>query len=497
MTPESDETEGGRSLAVLPPPALREAPRAAPTAERSLVIVANRLPTQRVGRGAEARWELSPGGLVSALEPALSRRGGVWIGWSGASGEAPGPFRAGRIENIPVPVSRREVAEFYEGFANRTLWPLLHDAIRQPVFERRWWETYRRVNRRFAEAAARSAARGADVWIHDYQLLLAPAMLRALRPDVRIGFFLHIPFPPVELFSRLPWAEQVVEGVLGADVAGFQTAGDAANFRRMARDVGAGTTTGEVVRAEGREVVAREFPISIDVSRQAALASAPAARMGAERLRESLGRERQILLGVDRLDYTKGIEQRLCAYRSLLRSGRARIDRHVLVQIAVPSRENVREYREARRRIEGLVGEINGQHGEVGRVAVHYLRRSLKPDRLAAFYRAADVMLVTPLRDGMNLIAKEYVASREHEDGALALSRFAGAARELSGAVMCNPHDVEGLAESIGQALEMSADEAAARMRRMRAAVAEHDVHRWAGGFLKELGRDRRRSSEA
>lgn len=458
--------------------------------DRQLVVVANRLPTQRVGKGPDARWELSPGGLVSALAPALAKRGGAWVGWSGDSGGAAAPFRTGRIENLPVQISRREYACFYEGFSNRTIWPLYHDAVREPVYDRRWWDEYIEVNRRFAEAAAAAAAEGADVWVHDYQLQLVPALLRKLRPDVRIGFFMHIPFPPVEIFSRLPWRSKIVSGLLGAHVVGFQTSGDAANFRRAARDALQADLDRDVIRHEGREIVARAFPISIDAARQQALAiSAPVAH-AAQRVRESVGSDRQMLLGVDRLDYTKGIEQRLSAYRLLLRTGRARIDRHVLVQIAPPSRENVREYREARRRIEGIVGEINGEFGEVGRVAVHYLRRSLKPERLAAFFCAADIMLVTPLRDGMNLVAKEYVACRADNSGALLLSRFAGAARELADAVICNPHDIAGLADDLHEAMTLDPADAAKRMERMRAAVFANDVHHWTSRFLEAMGAD-------
>lgn len=455
--------------------------------DRELVVVANRLPTQRVGKGPDARWELSPGGLVSALAPALAKRGGVWVGWSGDAGGAPEPFRTGRIENLPVHISRREYACFYEGFANRTIWPLYHDAVRAPVFDRRWWDAYVDVNRRFAEAAAAAATEGADVWVHDYQLQLVPALLRELRPDVGVGFFMHIPFPPVEIFSRLPWRSKIIAGLLGAHVVGFQTSGDAANFRRAARDAVQAELDRDMIRLGDREIFASAFPISIDAARQQALASSAPVAQAAERVRESVGAERQILLGVDRLDYTKGIEQRLCAYRSLLRTGRARIDRHVLVQIAPPSRENVREYREARQRIEGIVGEINGEFGEVGRVAVHYLRRSLKPERLAAFFRAADVMLVTPVRDGMNLVAKEYVVSRVDGTGALLLSRFAGAARELTDAVICNPHDIAGLADDLHQAMTLDPEDASRRMERMRAAVVANDVHHWTARFLEAM----------
>jgi trehalose 6-phosphate synthase len=466
--------------------------RGARSAGCEFVILANRLPSRRVTRDGERVWAPSPGGLVSALRPVLEREDGAWIGWSGQAADAPAPFDLAGIHNVPVELSREEVRRFYEGFSNRTIWPLYHDAVRTPEFRRIWWRAYERVNRRFAEAASEIAADGATVWAHDYHLQLAPAMLRALRPDLRIGFFLHIPFPPPELFARLPWRRQVLEGLLGADVVGFQTRSGADNFCRLVERFTGARAHGDGVRtADGRDVVARAFPISIDVAERERLASDEKCRRRAATLRKKLGPARRIILGVDRLDYTKGIDLRLKAFRELLQSGRLSVQHCVLVQIAVPSREKVQEYIDLRREIEETVGSINGEFGEVGRIAVQYMHRSLSAERLAAYYAAADVMLVTPLRDGMNLVAKEYVASRVDDTGTLVLSEFTGAAHELADALLVNPHDVDGLEAVIERALTMPEAEAKRRMQSMRRVVREHDVHAWAASFLEALGNGR------
>lgn len=444
-----------------------------------LVVVANRLPVHRV----DGAWETSPGGLVSALLPMLQRRQGVWIGWPGSGCEGLGPFAHEGLANLPVPLSAEEVRDYYEGFANSTLWPLYHDACQQPQFHRHWWSPYVAVNQRFAEAAAREAAPGASVLVQDYHLQLVPAMLRGLRPDLRIGFFLHIPFPPVELFAQLPWRQRILEGMLGADVVGFQTRAGAQNFVRLVNRYTPHRGLGQAVDVGGRPVEAREFPISIDYDRIERLAAAPATQAAARRIRAELGENRTLMLGVDRLDYTKGIDQRLKAVHEIFRAGRHTVRDLVLVQISVPSRESVDEYIEIRERIEGLVGHINGQFGEVGRVPVHYLRRSLPLEDLVAHYVAADLMLVTPLRDGMNLVAKEYCAARRDETGVLVLSEFCGAAHELERAVLVNPHDIDGLAATIERAIAMPRAEQARRMRSLRQKVRRRTVYDWADDF--------------
>jgi trehalose 6-phosphate synthase len=417
---------------------------------------------------------MSPGGLVSAFTPVLRERDGVWIGWAGDNASVAAPPRYDGIDLRAVPLSELEHEQFYIGFANATLWPLYHDAIRSATFERAWWQAYVAVNGRYARAAAQAAATGATVWIHDYQLQLVPEMLRALRPDVRIGFFLHIPFPPQELF-------------LGADLVGFQVPGASTNFARLARRVAGATGTDTLMDFDGRRVRVGAFPISVDTAQLIKRASQPAAQKRAHELRAQLGDPEVVMLGVDRLDYTKGIDRRLKAIAELFADGTLSASRGVIVQIAVPSREDDPHYRQEREHLEQLIGEINGEHSSVGHPAIHYLYQSVSLDELVALYLAADVMLVTPLRDGMNLVAKEYVACRVDATGSLVLSEFAGAAQELRGAILVNPHDLDGLKQAIRHALNLDATEAKARMRRMRRVVRRRDVHAWAKAFLAVL----------
>jgi trehalose 6-phosphate synthase len=452
-----------------------------------MVVVANTLPVRRKKERGKSIWELSPGGLVSALQPVVRRLQGAWIGWTGIAGRAPDPFMHGDIANIPVPISAAEVRGSYQGVCNRTLWPLYHDAIRQPEYHRHWWIHYRAVNERFADAAAKTVAPGGLVWVHDYHLHLVPGMLRQLRNDVRIGFFLHIPFPPEELFTRLPWRRQILEGTLGADVIGFQTKAGARNFVHLAQRYAGSRGRGSRLQFSGRSIRVGAFPISIDFDKYESIARHPAVLNHAEELRKNLGPGRKIILGVDRLDYTKGIDVRAKAFGELLSRELQTIDDTVFVQVAVPSRERIEEYQELRSSVEELVGQINGRFGEVGVAPIHYLRRNLPVEELTAMYRAADVMLVTPYCDGMNLVAKEYVATRFDNTGVLILSEFAGAAPELHNAELVNPHDVDGLAEAMHRALSLAPRDAKKNMRAMRRVVKRHTVHYWANSFVKAL----------
>jgi trehalose 6-phosphate synthase len=452
-----------------------------------LVIVSNRLPVHRVKRGSSSTWQISPGGLVSALTPILKERPSIWLGWAGITGAVPAPFEHEGILNHPVPLSRQELEDYYEGFCNRTIWPLYHDAVRTPEFHRRWWWPYVEVNRRFAEAVAGVVVDGGMVWVHDYHLQLVPAMLRSLRPDVRIGFFLHIPFPPQELYAQLPWRRQILEGLAGADTVGFQTALGAQNFSRLAARYQVAVGSRGQLQVGDRRIRVGAFPISIDTARFRELADSEEVARRTGLFRSSLGMSRQVMLGVDRLDYTKGIDKRLRAFHELLRSGRVDPAECVLVQLAVPSRERVLQYKDLKSGVERLVGEINGEFGEVGRAPVHYLHRNLPVDQLVALYRAASVMIVTPLRDGMNLVAKEYVACRLDNSGVLVLSEFTGAAHELRSAVLVNPHDTDGLTGALENAMRMPADEQRRRMRALRRVVERRDVYAWARSFFEDM----------
>ena len=450
-------------------------------------------------------WKPSPGGLVTALEPVMRANDGAWIGWTGTADDEQGPFEADGLNLVPVRLTEAEVQEYYEGFSNDTIWPLYHDVIAQPTYSRSTWDAYVAVNRRFAEAAAASASPGATVWVQDYQLQLVPRMLRELRSDLVIGFFNHIPFPAYGLFSQLPWRTQIVEGLLGADLIGFQRRADAGNFLRAVRRLfHVPTPHGRVelpaagqgkwpnsMSDEPRAVVARHFPISIDASAYVALVEKPEVRERAAQIRRDLGDPRTIMLGVDRLDYTKGIGHRFTAYSELLAEGKLDVDDTVLVQIASPSRERVETYRALRDEIELTVGRVNGEYGTIRHSAISYLHHGYPREEMVALFLAADIMLVTALRDGMNLVAKEYVAARADDDGVLVLSEFAGAADELKQALLVNPHDIEGLKRAILSAVHMSRAERRTRMRSLRHRVLTHDVERWSMEFLGALAEQR------
>ena len=423
--------------------------------DNEFVVVANRLPVDKVGD----HYEVSPGGLVAALAPVLRAREGCWVGWPGNIGETLEPFEFGGISLLPVTLDQDDFEGFYEGFSNSTLWPLYHDLIVTPEYRQEWWERYVAVNEKFAEATAKAAGKNATVWVQDYQLQLVPGMLRELRPDLTIGFFLHIPFPAPALFQQLPWRDEILSGLSGCDLIGFQRTTDEENFRLLTTDIRTGT-----------------FPISIDADEVQA-----ATESSIRTLRNSLGNPKHVLLGVDRMDYTKGILQRLLAVEELLEEGE--LDDIAVVQLATPSRERIEHYRKTRTEVEQAIGRINGRFGQVGRPVVHYIHRGVPKNKLGTFYAAADIMLVTPFKDGMNLVAKEYVAAHPKGDGALVLSEFAGAAVELNQAYLCNPFDLG----SVKAAIVAATDPDPARMRAMHDWVMEHDVTRWAQDFLEAL----------
>lgn len=465
-----------------------------PYGEFEFIVVSNRLPVDRVNDDdGNGTWRRSPGGLVTALAPVMEKADGAWVGWHGAADEALESFDHSDIRLVPVPLSADEVEFYYEGFSNATLWPLYHDVIAPPEFHRHWWDSYRKVNERFAAQTASIAAEGATVWVQDYQLQLVPKLLREARPDLKIGFFNHIPFPPLEIYAQLPWRRQVIEGLLGADLIGFQRPSDASNFLRCVRRFLGLAVRQQQVQVKGVDGApdyvsrAEAFPISIDVQRIVDLAHRPDIIERSQEIRRELGNPRHILLGVDRLDYTKGIGHRLKAYEELLADGLIKVEDAALIQVASPSRERVEQYRLLREEVEGAVGRINGTYDTIKNTAIRYLHHSYPVEEMVALYLAADVMLVTALRDGMNLVAKEYVAARTGNRGALVLSEFAGAADTLRQAILVNPHDIDGLKSAIRGALDMSAPEATRRMRTMRRQVLQNDVERWSKAFLSEL----------
>ena len=461
------------------------------TQDRPVIAVANRLPVQQGDDG----WELSPGGLVTALRPVMASHPGAWVGWDGGSKGMPATVPDSGVRLLPIALSAAQVRDYYRGFSNATMWPLLHDAIEKPRFERTWWRAYQEVNRLFAERAVSALDERQDAlaWVHDYHLTLVPQLIRDRRPDQPIGFFLHVPWPSPDIYARLPWREQVLRGLLGADVVGFHTDQYRGNFlRSCARQLsGSGVEVrgSSVILPGGRAVATVTAPISIDVGEFTASAADPAVKDGITGLEEQFS-GRALLLGADRLDYTKGIVERLLAFEMLLERNPELRTSLAFLQIAMPSRDDVREYRQLRSAVEQHVGRINGRFTEPGNdVPVHYLYRGLSRQQLSAYYAFADVLLVTPLIDGMNLVCKEYVTVQQAHGGGgvLVLSEFTGAAVELSQAVLCNPFDVEGLSSRIEDALAMAPDVRRKALAAMAGQVRTHDVHDWVSSQLEEI----------
>jgi len=457
-----------------------------------LLIVANRLPITVRPTESGVEVERSTGGLAPGLLRPHEQADGLWIGWSGTAPDSLSPAQQDALDLelaaqrlVGVPLSSDEVSRYYEGFSNGVLWPLFHYLLDQVPLQVSGWESYVEVNQRFADVVAAQYQKDDLVWVHDYQLLLLPGFLRRRLPEARIGFFLHIPFPSEELFRTLPARAQLLEGILGADLVGFHTPAYLRHFATALTDILGLTVDIDRVQLPGREVRLGVFPMGVDSASFDSLARDPAVEAEAEALRGD-GSVR-MLVGVDRLDYTKGIPRRLLAYERMLQSHPELREKVRLVQVAVPSRTGVEAYQEYRSLVDQLVGRINGAFGTARWVPVHYIFRALSPADLVALYRAADVMVVTPLRDGMNLVSKEFVASRTDGDGVLVLSEFAGAAWELPEALQVNPYDVEGAAEQYYRALTMSREERRARLAPLRTRVHTFDVHRWVASFIECL----------
>jgi len=443
-----------------------------------LLVVSNRGP--RPPSGVRGDGEASIGGLVTALEPAVAVTGGVWVAAQAVAGA--GASDAGKTpptgEVLHVPVPEEEYSAYYHGFANSALWPICHCFTGRCRFERNEYEAYRRVNRRFAEVIDRVARSGDVVWLQDYHLALLPGLLKDLRPDLTVVQFWHIPFPPLDLLRINPWWAEIVRSLARNDLLGFHLGRYAANYRECLKVA----QEGERTASSGR---VGAFPIGVDANRLAAAAATGHCTRLVKRLRARAGGER-LLLGVERLDYSKGIPERLLAIERLLERRPALRRRLVYYQIAVPSRTRVPAYLELKRHVDELVGRINGRFASGTWVPIHYRNSALTLAQLVPWYAAADVMIVTPLRDGMNLVAMEFVACRLPESGgALVLSPLAGAVEQLPGAVLANPFDVDGQADAISAALEMPAEEAEARMESMRASVFTHDLYSWLDSFLR------------
>jgi trehalose 6-phosphate synthase len=448
-----------------------------------VVAIANRLPVQH----GEDGWQLSPGGLVTALRPVMTDHSGAWVGWDGGTKGIPDTLPDFSAQLRPVSLTGAQVRQYYHGFSNATLWPLLHDAIEKPRFERSWWNTYRQVNAAFADAAFAALDERPDAlaWVHDYHLMLLPQLIRERRPSQPVGFFLHVPWPSPDIYARLPWRREILLGLLGADVVSFHTEHYRKNFvaacARLLREDGVTVRGTMLALPDGRLVSTTASPISIDAAEFTRHATQDATDRDIKELDQQFA-GRAVLLGVDRLDYTKGIAERLLAFEMLLERCPELRTTSAFLQVAVPSRDDVREYRNLRADVERHIGRINGRFTEPGQdVPVHYLYRGLPQQQLAAYYAVASALVITPLIDGMNLVAKEYVTVQQARQGCgrLVLSEFTGAADELREAIMCNPFDVEGLSHRIEHAIRLPASSGRAAIEAMAERVRTHDVHRW------------------
>ncbi|MBD3221254.1 trehalose-6-phosphate synthase [bacterium] len=467
--------------------------------EQRLVIVSNRLPLVMTRK--DGAWQAAPGsgGLVTALAPVLRDRGGMWIGWPGSTEPPTDDLReaiAGAVDDtgydlVPVFIDEEEKQLFYRVFSNEVLWPLFHDMTSRCRFLPEAWEVYGRVNQRFTDVIADQVREHDFLWIHDYHLMQVAGKLRRAGLDQRVGFFLHIPFPPVDVFMKLPWRRELLEDLLQFDIIGFQTQRDRRNFARsvsaLLPDMATVRTSGQrtSIMTDSRTVLVGAFPIGIDATGFRRDASTEEVADRAWYLHENYP-ERQIVLGVDRLDYTKGIPEKLQAYRYMLRSEPEMIENVTLVQVVVPSRWEIPHYEQLKHEIERLVGEINGEFTRPGWVPVHYYYRPLSRPELLGYYRTAEALVASSWKDGMNLVAKEYCACKVDEPGVLLLSEFAGAAAQMyRDAIMFNPHDIAGMAAAMHRALMMPRDERSRRMRRLQRGVHRQDVFWWVDRFLQ------------
>ncbi|RKY29540.1 MAG: trehalose-6-phosphate synthase [Planctomycetota bacterium] len=461
-----------------------------------LVLVSNRLPFKKSWRGGRVKWTRSAGGLVTALDPVLRKTGGVWLGWGGDRpkqvpdrevkffdvGAIKSPGFGGRYVIGEIPLTDAEVRNYYTGFANSTIWPLFHYFFEKCIIDADQWESYKEVNQIFAEAIANFARPDDLIWVQDYHLLLVPEYVHRLRADLKTHLFIHIPFPNYDILSILPWHVEILAGMTYASSVGFHDDRYLANFLASVERAGVAAVdeAQSCVRfKDGRKCTLYASGISIDFDHFDAVSRSSEARKARRRLRKQYG-DMKLVLGVDRLDYSKGIKERLVAIEHCLEEHPELAETFAFYQIAVPSRPTVQEYQTIRNDIESLVGRINGRFSTPTWTPIHYFYRTVPFTQLVGTYRAADVGLVTPLRDGMNLVAKEYVASHGDEDGVLILSRFAGAARELKvGALLVNPYSIEQISDALYRALTMNPRERRRRMLRMRRVVKKNDINNW------------------
>ncbi|MEJ6981292.1 bifunctional alpha,alpha-trehalose-phosphate synthase (UDP-forming)/trehalose-phosphatase [Pedobacter sp. P351] len=456
------------------------------------IIISNRFPVKVSEKNGDFDLNPAEGGLATGLGSVYKNGDNVWIGWPGLqiNGEKNQLIikdRLSELNLLPVFLSSQEISEFYEGFSNEILWPIFHYyAPTHSDYKQSNWDYYQSVNQKFFEEVIKVAQAGDKIWIHDYQLLLLPGLIRAALPDVSIGFFLHIPFPSFEIFRLIPWRCELIEGMLGADLLGFHTFDDVSHFLDTAVRLLPVACSANELSVDGRIVVAESFPMGIDNEKYASLTTQHNVVREIDKLQEA-NKGRRMILAIDRLDYSKGILQRLQAFERLLQLHPEYIGNVILHMIVVPSRDNVPQYRELKELIDRKVGEINARNRTIDWVPVHYFYRSFPVETLAALYHNADVCMVTPMRDGMNLVSKEYVASRTQNTGVLILSEMAGASKELVDALIVNPSNITSMADTIFRALTMPEEEQKRRMKLMRQVVAKFNIYHWVKIYMEKL----------
>jgi trehalose 6-phosphate synthase/phosphatase len=465
-----------------------------------VIIASNRLPIV-ITQDETDNWQIEPGsgGLVTALAPVLKNRGGIWIGWPGTVDEDDvrdikflirQAAKDAGYQLKPVFLNKLERDKFYKGFSNEVLWPLFHDFQSHCNFAPSYWDFYQKVNRKFAEVIDRNSCDDDFIWVHDYHLIEVARYLRELGNHSKLGYFLHIPFPPLDIFLKLPWRFQILRALLEYDLVGFQTMRDRRNFIQCIRVLIKHVHIrgkGQVIsfHFENREIRIGTFPISIDYNEFETLAQSREVADGAWYLHENFP-DQKIILGVDRLDYSKGIIEKLQAWRNALERYPELRKKVVLVQVLVPSRRSIPRYAQLKEDIERLVGEINGQFTSEGWVPIHYMYRSLDQIELLSYYRMAEVLLVTPIKDGMNLVAKEYCASNLEQTGVVIISEYAGTiAQFYQHTLVVNPYDIEGVANAINEAIFMPDDQRKIRMKKLRLGVKKADIYWWVNSFLQ------------
>ncbi|MEJ6980662.1 bifunctional alpha,alpha-trehalose-phosphate synthase (UDP-forming)/trehalose-phosphatase [Pedobacter sp. P351] len=455
------------------------------------IIISNRLPVKISKTNGEFELKQSEGGLATGLGSIYRQGNNVWVGWPGLEvcsedQEETIKSKLSEINLSPVFLSHQEISLYYEGFCNETLWPIFHYHPTYAKYEQSFWDSYKEVNNKFKEAVLQLTEPDDIIWIHDYQLLLLPGLIRAELPDITIGFFQHIPFPSSELFRLIPWRAEILENMLGADLLGFHTFDDARHFRSAVTRVLPIHSSSNVITYNDRQVVIESFPMGIDDKKFESLTSDKRVLDNISELKVSFDKNK-IILSIDRLDYSKGILQRLQAYGLLLQNHPEHLEKVILYMIIVPSRDNVANYKELKDEIDKMVGNINARYRTLNWIPIHYYYRSFPIDILSALYSIADVCLVTPMRDGMNLVSKEYVASRTNNDGVLILSEMAGAAKELVDALIVNPNNIGEIYQAIIQAITMTREEQHRRMKQLRNVVAKFNIRHWVKIYMDRL----------